>query len=80
MLNTCLSPKTASRKIAVSELPPFNPQLRYSVREGSAYLRQSPAKTWNDIKHGLITPIRDAGRVYIPGSEIVRRSTLPQAA
>ena len=55
----------------------FDPRLRYPVPEASVLLRQSVAKTWRDIKDKLIVAIRDGGRTYVPGSEIARRSALP---
>ena len=56
-------------------LPPLDPLQRYTVREASAYLRQSVPKTYVDIRNGLINVIKD-GRRFVPGSEIIRRSTL----
>jgi hypothetical protein len=50
---------------------------RYSLAEANAVLRQSPAKTFNDIKGGRIRVLRDGKRTYIPGSELIRLSTLP---
>ena len=67
-----------SARIPVSPTA-FDERLRYSVVEASALLRQSRAKTWGDIASGKIMPIRDAGRTYVPGSEILRRSTLGAA-
>jgi hypothetical protein len=61
-----------------TRLPPVDPNQRYEILEGSAYLRQSRAKTYNDIAAGILKVIKDGKRVYIPGSEIIRRSTLPQ--
>jgi hypothetical protein len=56
--------------------PPLDPLQRYTVPEANAFLRQSNAKTYQQIKAGDLRTIRDGGRTYIPGSEIVRRSTL----
>lgn len=58
----------------------FSPALRYTVPEGAGLLKQSVSRTWNDIREGKLAVIREGGKVYIPGSEIVRRSSLPQAA
>jgi hypothetical protein len=57
--------------------PPLCPMQRYSIPEANALLRQSNARTYQQIKAGELRTIRDGGRTYIPGSEIVRRSTLP---
>lgn len=59
-------------------LPPVDPNQRYGIDEANAYLRQSRAKTYNDIAAGALKVIKDGKRTYIPGSEIVRRSTLPE--
>jgi hypothetical protein len=58
--------------------PYFSPELRYSVPEAAALLRQSVSRTWADIASGKLTPLRDGGRVYIPGTEIRKRCSLPQ--
>jgi hypothetical protein len=57
-------------------LPPVDPNQRYEVEEARAYLRQSRSKTYSDIAAGALKVIKDGKRTYIPGSEIVRRSTL----
>jgi len=66
-------PERKARQI----LPALDPFQRYTVPEANALLRQSNAKTYQQIKAGELRTIRDGGRTYIPGSEIVRRSTLP---
>ncbi len=55
----------------------FDERLRYSIPEASALLRQSRAKTYLDIRAGLIRVIRDGARTYVPGSEILKRSAIP---
>jgi hypothetical protein len=52
---------------------------RFEIDEGSAILRQSRAKTYSDIKNGTLRVIKDGARTYIPGTELIRRSTLPAA-
>ena len=52
---------------------------RYDLLLASAILRQSRAKTYIDIRRGVLRVIRDGGRVYAPGSELIRLSTLPAA-
>jgi hypothetical protein len=52
---------------------------RYTIPETNAFLRQSRAKTYQDISSGSLAVIRDGRRVYIPGSEIIRRSSLKSA-
>lgn len=60
-------------------LPPVDPNQRYEIDEAKDYLRQSRSKTYSDIASGALRVIKDGGRTYVPGSEIVRRSTLQAA-
>ena len=55
-------------------LPPLDTLQRYSVPEASAYLRQSRAKTYQDIAAKTLTVIKDGRRTYIPGTAIAARS------
>lgn len=59
-------------------LPPIDPNRRYSIEHTNQYLSQSRAKTYKDIAAGTLRVIKDGARVYVPGSEIIRRSTLPE--
>jgi hypothetical protein len=63
------------RKVA----PPIfiDPNQRYSINEATAALRQCRAQTYKDIKKGGLRIIRAGKRVYVPGTELIRRSTLP---
>jgi hypothetical protein len=65
----------APRPVAV-----FVEALRYSVPEAASLLRQSVPKTWLDIRDRKLAVIREGGRTFVPGSEIVRRCRLPQNA
>jgi Helix-turn-helix domain len=71
--DSSLSPERKAKPVP----PTLDPLQRYSVAEANALLRQSNARTYQQIKAGELRTIRDGGRTYIPGSEIVRRSTLP---
>ena len=57
-------------------LTPLDTLQRYTVPEASAYLRQSRAKTYQDIAKGLLPIIKDGRRTYVPGSAIAERSAL----
>jgi hypothetical protein len=57
----------------------FDERLRYPVPEAAQLLRQSEPKTWVDISRGKIRVLKDGGRTYVPGSEILRLSTLSAA-
>jgi hypothetical protein len=59
-------------------LPPLDLNQRYTIDEGSAYLRQSRAKTYKDINAGKLRILKDGSRTYIPGSEIAKRSLLSE--
>jgi hypothetical protein len=73
-----VEPMSATTK--ASPPAPLDPLQRYSIPEANALLRQSNARTYEQIKAGQLRVIRDGGRTYIPGSEIVRRSALPTEA
>ena len=62
--------------ITRSTLPKLDANQRYSVTEANALLRQSRAKTYLDIASGALHVIKDGRRTYVPGSEIIRRSSL----
>jgi hypothetical protein len=53
-----------------------DPNQRYTLQIAVALLRQSMSKTHKEIRAGSLRVIRDGKRVYIPGTEIIRRSTL----
>lgn len=69
-----------SRSSKTRRLPPVDPHQRYEIEEANSYLRQSRAKTYSDIAAGALKIIKDGKRVYVPGSEIIRRSTIQQPA
>lgn len=54
-----------------------DPNQRYTMPEAAAILRQSLAKTYLDVRRGELRILKDGSRTYAPGSELVRRSTLP---
>jgi hypothetical protein len=56
-----------------------HPHRRYPIDVASELLDQSRAKTYLDIRAGKLAVIKDGRRTYVPGSEIIRRSTLPAA-
>jgi hypothetical protein len=59
---------------------PVDTNRRYPIKVANALLSQSNSKTYEDIAAGRLKVIKDGKRTYIPGSEIVRRSTLAAAA
>jgi excisionase family DNA binding protein len=67
--------KTLKKHKIVPSRPP-SPIERYTIDEACAYLRCSPAKIFPQIADGTIRVIREGRRTYVPGSEIVRLSTL----
>jgi hypothetical protein len=62
------------------QIAPLDERQRYTVDEATAYLRQSRAKTFLDIRAGLLPVIKDGRRTYIPGSAIAQRSRLDSSA
>ena len=60
-------------------LPPLDVNQRYTVPEATAYLRQSRAKTYTDIRDGKLPIIKDGSRTYVPGKAIAARSSLEAA-
>lgn len=60
-------------------LPPLDINQRYTIPEAGAYLRQSRAKTYNDITEGKLPVIKDGKRTYIPGQAIAARCSLDVA-
>jgi hypothetical protein len=59
-----------------NSLPPLDVLQRYSVPEASAYLRQSRAKTYQDIAAKVLPIIKDGRRTYVPGTAIAERSRI----
>jgi hypothetical protein len=60
----------------IAALPALDERQRYTIPETCALLRQSRAKTYQDITAGHLRIIKDAKRTYVPGTEIMRRSRL----
>ena len=69
-----LAKKVANR----AALPPLNEIERYTVEEAAIYLRTSRVSLFKLISTGELKSIKDGKRRYIPGTEIARRSALPQ--
>jgi hypothetical protein len=61
-------------------LPSLDVQQRYTIPEASLYLRQSIAKTYQEISAGRLRVIKSGARSYVHGTEIVRVSADPIAA
>lgn len=74
------TPETRQRHNTPQPVTFFSPDLRYSITEAAHLLRQSVSKTWVDVREKRLAVIREGGRVFVPGAEIVRRSSLPQTA
>lgn len=68
--------RTTSKKPGDKPVVPFSPALRYRVDRAAPLLDQSVAQTWLDIREGRLRVIREGGRTFVPGSEIVRRCSL----
>ncbi len=70
----------APARIDPRTLPPLDPLQRYTIDETGAYLRQSRAKTYDDIKAGVLQVIKDGRRTYVAGRMIAARSQGDAAA
>ena len=71
--------------VQVPALPPLDANQRYTIVEAAKYLRCSRAHLYKCITADKtaadkIHVIHDRRRVYVPGSEIIRRSSLSPAA
>jgi hypothetical protein len=69
-------PKITNPRRTEASLPAFDERLRYRVEIAAKFLDQSRATTWKQIRDGQLRVIREGQRVFIPGTEIVRRSTI----
>jgi hypothetical protein len=63
------------------ELPPLDPQQRYTPEETALYLRRSRKSIFEMISgdNPRLRSIKEGKRRYIPGTEIARLSALPAA-
>ncbi len=68
------------KAVTISALPPIDPQQRYTIHEGIAYLRSSRKTFYEDVRAGRVKLIKDGRRSYVHGTELIRRSALPRAA
>jgi len=59
-------------------LPPLDLAQRYTIPEAIDYLRSSRKTIYDDIREGRLATIKEGKRRFVPGSEIARRSRLPQ--
>ena len=55
---------------------PLDVKQRYTIDETNAYLRQSRAKTYQDIAAGKLAVIKDGKRTYVPGTALAARSSV----
>jgi len=62
---------------APQPLGPIDPNRRYPVEDALKLLGYSRFTLYLDIKEGRIQTIKDRRRRFVPGSEIIRRSSLP---
>ena len=63
-------------RASISPLPPIDERRRYPIPVGADYLGCSNSYVFKLMREKRIQVIRDGGRTYIPGSEIVRLSTI----
>lgn len=58
----------------IVELPPIDPNQRYTIAESAIYLRQSISKTYLDAQSGALKTFKDGRRTYVPGTALIERS------
>ena len=56
----------------------IDPQQRYSLAEGFAALRISPAQGFKEIKAGKIKVFKEGRRTFVAGAELIRRAAPPK--
>jgi excisionase family DNA binding protein len=61
------------------QLPPLDAKQRYTIPEAKSYLRTSHQTIYNLINAGRIATIAEGRRRYVPGSEIIRLSSVESA-
>ena len=59
---------------SIRSLPLLDLRQRYTIDETSEYLRQSRAKTYQDIATNKLDSFTDGRRRYVPGTAIAARS------
>jgi hypothetical protein len=79
--NTDESARRPSGKFATYlSLPTLDVLQRYTIPEASLYLRQSVAKTYQEISAGRLRILKSGARSYVHGNEIARASAESIAA
>lgn len=63
-------------KKQTTNLAPVDANQRYSIPESEQYLRVSRSEIYLRIQRGTLRVIKDGRRTFVPGSEIVRLSTI----
>lgn len=67
--------RVAGKSATYLSLPALDVQQRYTIPEAALYLRQSVAKTYQEIAAGRIRILKSGARSYIHGEEIARVSS-----
>lgn len=62
------------QQVHTAGLPPLDERQRYTIDEATQYLRQSRAKTYQDIAAGRLDSFTDGRRRYVSGTAIAARS------
>jgi excisionase family DNA binding protein len=61
---------------SLQALPPLDPLQRYTVEEALQYLRTSRQSLYELINSGELPTITSGRRRYVPGSAIIKASTI----
>ncbi len=54
----------------------LDPNQRYSIPEASGYMRICRARVYQKIANGELRVIKDGGRTFVPGTEIIAASRI----
>jgi hypothetical protein len=62
----------------LAPLPPVDAGQRYTITEAIRYLKTSRFTIYGDIAEGRLVTIKEGKRRFVPGSEIIRRCSVPK--
>ncbi len=72
------SPARKVQPKAPKPLPPFDPQLRFTVFEAAAYLKTSHITVYKLLHSGDLEGIKEGCRTFITGRSIAARCAPPE--
>jgi excisionase family DNA binding protein len=70
--------RAARKRQALKPLPPFNPQLRYTLSEAAGYLKTSLPTIYKLLHSGDLEGLKEGCRTFITGRSIAARCAPPE--